>query len=192
MLDKKKLKRSILILFLIAIIIIAIIFIVRTLSRYQSVATSEKDVDVAFWMLHDDFQTASMIIKDIYPSEQSFDYSFNVSNFEEDEEGNIAKRAETDLEYRLKIITTTNLPLEYEIMKDDTVLTTQQNIITDDDGTYYREIVIDPAQMLQGEDLTDMYTIRVTFPKENDTNAEFSDLIEYIRLEIDANQLIDE
>lgn len=192
MLDKKKLKRSILILFLIAIIIIAIIFIVRTLSRYQSVATSEKDVDVAFWMLHDDFQTASMIIKDIYPSEQSFDYSFNVSNFEEDEEGNIAKRAETDLEYRLKIITTTNLPLEYEIMKDDTVLTTQQNIITDDDGTYYREIVIDPTQMLQGEDLTDMYTIRVTFPKENDTNAEFSDLIEYIRLEIDANQLIDE
>ena len=96
MLDKKKLKKSILILFLIAIIIIAIIFIVRTLSRYQTVATSEKDVDVAFWMLHDDFQTANMIIKDIYPSNNSFDYSFSVSNFEADEDGTINKRAETD------------------------------------------------------------------------------------------------
>ena len=108
MLDKKKLKKSMLILFLIAIIIIAIIFIRNTLSRYETVAISEKDVDVAFWMLHDDFQSASMIIQDIYPSSNSFDYSFQVSNFEADEDGTINKRAETDLEYNLTITTTTN------------------------------------------------------------------------------------
>ena len=90
------------ILFLIVIIIIAIIFIRNTLSRYETVATSEKDVDVAFWMLHDDFQSANMIIEDIYPSNNSFDYSFSVSNFEAEQDGTINKRAETDLEYQLK------------------------------------------------------------------------------------------
>ena len=82
MLDKKKLKKSIGILFLIAVIIIAIIFIRNTLSRYETVATSEKDVDVAFWMFHDDFQSANMIIQDIYPSDNSFDYSFSVYCFQ--------------------------------------------------------------------------------------------------------------
>lgn len=190
MLDKKKLKKSIIILFLIAIIIIAIIFIRNTLSRYETEATSEKDVDVAFWMFHDDFQSASMIIKDIYPSNNSFDYSFSVSNFEADEDGTITKRAETDLEYNLKITTTTNLPLEYAIEKNGEILTTQQNIFTDEDGTYYREIIIEPSQMVEGEDLTDNYVIKVTFPKENDTNAEYSDLIEYIKLDINAEQII--
>ena len=184
MLDKKKLKKSMLILFLIAIIIIAIIFIRNTLSRYETVATSSKDVDVAFWMLHDDFQSANMIIQDIYPSDNSFDYSFSVSNFKTDEEGNINKRAETDLEYELTITTTTNLPLEYVIERNGEIITTQQEITTDEDGTYYRKISIEPSQMVQGQDVTDNYVIKVTFPKENDTNAEFSDLIEYIKLDI--------
>lgn len=179
-----------LILFLIAIIIIAIIFIRNTLSRYETVATSNKDVDVAFWMLHDDFQSANMIIQDIYPSDNSFDYSFSVSNFETDEEGNINKRAETDLEYELTITTTTNLPLEYVIERNGEIVTTQQEIISDEDGTYYRKISIEPSQMVQGQDVTDNYVIKVTFPKENDTNAEFSDLIEYIKLEINAKQII--
>ena len=76
------------------------------------------------------------------------------------------------------------------IEKNGEILATQQNIITDEDGTYYREILIEPSQMQQGEDLTDEYTIKVTFPKENDTNAEFSDLIEYIKLDINAQQII--
>lgn len=190
MLDKKKLKKSIIILFLLAIIIIAIMLIRNTLSRYETMATSNKDVDVAFWMLHDDFQSASLIIEDIYPSNQSFDYSFSVSNFESNENGEINKRAETDLEYNLTITTTTNLPLTYVIEKNGEILSTEQNIITDEDGTYYREIIIEPAQMVQGEDLTDNYVIKVTFPKENNTNAEYSDLIEYIKLDIQAEQII--
>ena len=120
----------------------------------------------------------------------SFDYSFSVSNFEANEEGTIRKRAETDLEYNLKITTTTNLPLEYIIEKNGEILTTQQDIITDEDGTHYKEIIIEPSQMIQGEDLTDNYVIKVTFPKENDTNAEYSDLIEYIKLDINAEQII--
>jgi hypothetical protein len=65
------------------------------------------------------------------------------------------------------------------------------SIITDDDGTYYKKISIAESQMNQGVDSTDKYVIKVRFPKENDTNAEYSDLIEYIKLDLSAKQIID-
>ena len=67
----------------------------------------------------------------------------------------------------------------------------KQEIITDDDGTYYKKISIAESQMNQGVDSTDKYVIKVRFPKENDTNAEYSDLIEYIKLDLSAKQIID-
>ena len=190
MLDKKKITKSILILLIVVTLIIAIILITRTLLRYETAATSDKDVDVAFWMFKDDFKTATIIIKDIYPSNNTFDYSFTVSNFESDEKGDIIKRAETDLEYELTLTTTTNLPLEYNIEKNGEILNVKQEVITDEDGTYYRKILIDPSQMVQENDITDNYIIKVIFPKENDTNSQFSDLIEYIKLDINAKQII--
>ncbi|CDD37119.1 putative uncharacterized protein [Clostridium sp. CAG:356] len=194
MIDKKKLKKSLLVLLLISIIIVAIILIRNTLARYETTATSDKDVDVAFWMLHDDFKTGKLLIKDIYPSNNTYEYSFSVSNFQKEDDGTIKKRAETDLEYGLTLTMTTNLPLEYQIEKNGEILDSEaakQEIITDDDGTYYKKISIAESQMNQGVDSTDKYVIKVRFPKENDTNAEYSDLIEYIKLDLSAKQIID-
>ena len=191
MFDKKKIKKSLIILALIAIIIIAIILIRRTLARYETTATSDKDVDVAFWIIDDDFKTGKILIKDIYPSNDSFDYTFSVSNFQKEENGNINKRAETDLEYGIDLIVTTNLPLEYQVEKNGVNINTTQTIITDDDGTYYKKISLANTQMTQGVDSTDNYKIKVKFSKDNDTNAEYSDLIEYIKLDLSAKQIID-
>ena len=173
------------------IIIIAIILLRRTLARYETTAKSDKDVDVAFWILDNDFKSGTILIKDIYPSNDSFDYTFSVSNFKKEDDGTISKRAETDLEYEIVLKTTTNLPLEYQIVKNGTILNAKQEIITDDDGTYYRRISLDAAQMNQGTDITDNFVIKVTFPKANDTNAEYSDLIEYIKLDLNAKQIIE-
>lgn len=191
MLDKKKLKKSFFVLLLIAIIIIAIILIRKTLSRYETTANSDKDVDVAFWIINDDFKSGKILIKDIYPSINSFDYKFTVSNFKANEYGSISKRAETDLEYGLTFTTTTNLPLEYQIEKNGTILDTTQEIITDEDGTYYRKISLDTAQMAQGTDVVDNFVIKVIFPKDNDINAEYSDLIEYIKMDLNAKQIVE-
>ena len=190
MFDKKKLKKSFIILLLIAIIIVAIILIRNTLARYETVATSDKDVDVAFWIIDDDFKTGTIIIDDIYPSNNSFDYSFSVSNFEKEKDGTINKRAETDLEYELILTMTTNIPLEYKVEKNGAACETTEEIITDTDGTYYKKISIPSSEMTQGVDSTDNYTIKVTFSKENDTNAEYSDLIEYIKVNLNAKQII--
>lgn len=191
MFDKKKIKKSLIILALIAIIIIAIILIRRTLAKYETTATSDKDVDVAFWIIDDDFKTGKILIKDIYPSNDSFDYTFSVSNFQKEENGNINKRAETDLEYGIDLIVTTNLPLEYQVEKNGVNINTTQTIITDDDGTYYKKISLANTQMTQGVDSTDNYKIKVKFSKDNDTNAEYSDLIEYIKLDLNAKQIVE-
>lgn len=203
--DKKKIRKSLFILLLIAIIIIAIILIRRTLARYETSATSEKDVAVAFWIIDESYKTDTMLIKDIFPSNLSFDYKFYVSNFEmqRDADGKLlfdengkpisgTKKAETDLEYELVLTTTTNLPLEYQIEKNGTLCATTETIYTDDDGTFYREIklVTEKNSMTQGTDITDNFVLKVTFPKDNNTNAEFSDLIEYIKLDLNAKQVI--
>lgn len=192
MIDKKKLRKILLILLLIAIIIIAIIFIRNTLARYESDATSDKDVDVAFWTVDNSFKTDRMLIKDIYPSDSTFDYTFSVSNFEvTEDENNVKKRAETDLEYELVLTTTTNLPLEYSILKNGSNCSKTEEIYTDDDGTYYKRIKLPTVRMNHGSDITDKYVLKVTFPKSNYTNTDYADLIEYIKIDLSAKQIIE-
>lgn len=191
MFDKKKIKKSLKVLLLIAVIIVAIILLQRTLARYETTTSSEKDVDVAFWVVDNDFKQGTILITDVYPSNDTFDYTFSVSNFKVEDDGSVTKRAETDLEYDIVLKTTTNIPLEYQIAKNGANISTTQEIFTDTDGTYYRKISLAAAQMAQNVDTTDRFTIKVTFPKENDTNAEYSDLIEYIKLELNAKQIIE-
>lgn len=196
MLDKKKLRKSLLILLLIAIIITAIILIRKTLARYETMATSDKDVDVAFWIIDNSYKTDRILISNIYPSDTSFDYTFTISNFEGTEDGGtITKRAETDLDYELVLTTTTNLPVEYEIQKNGVTCNTTEQIYADSDGTYYREIKLETDKnsliMRQGTDITDTFVVKVKFSKENDTNAEYADLIEYFKIDLSARQLIE-
>lgn len=192
MIDKKKLRKSLLILLLIAIIIIAIILIRNTLARYETTATSEKDVDVAFWTIDNSFKSERLLIKDIYPSDTSFNYTFTVSNFEVAEDGTtVTKRAETDLNYDLVLTTTTNLPLEYTIQKNGSSCTKNETLYADEDGTYYKEIRLPQSRMNQGADITDTYVIKVNFPKSNYTNVDYADLIEYIKIDLSAKQIIE-
>ncbi len=189
MFERRRVRKSIRVLLLIAIIIIAIILIGRTLARYETTATSDKDVDVAFWVIDNDFKTGTVLIKDIYPSNDSFDYTFSVSNFEIKENGGIGKRAETDLEYELTLTATTNLPLEYQIEKNGQVIDSKEEIITDQDGTYYKKFSLGADQMTQGEDTTDKFVIKVKFPRQNVMNENYADLIEYVKLDLNAKQI---
>ena len=192
MIDKKKLRKILLILLLIAIIIIAIILIRNTLARYETTATSDKDIDVAFWVIGESYNTQRMLIKNIYPSDTSFDYTFTISNFEVNEDDNsIKKRAETDLEYELSLTTTTNLPLEYAIQKNGANCSTNETLITDSDGTYYKNMKLAKVRLNQDADRTDTYVLKVTFPKSNYKNLDYADLLEYIKIDMNAKQIIE-
>ena len=190
MIDKKRLIKSLIIISLIIIIVIAVIQTRKTLARYETTTSTERDVDVAFWVIDHDFKSDSILIRDIYPSPTAFEYNFTVSNF------TAGKRAETDLEYEILITTTTNLPLTYEIQKNGTTCTKVEELVTDTDGTYYKNIALqngtDKHFMDLGTDTTDEYLLKVTFPQEYSANEQYADLMEDVKINLTARQVIEE
>lgn len=191
MINKKAVSKIFIIIILLSIIIFAIIQIRNTLARYESMATTERDVDVAFWIVDNSFKSQRLLLGNIFPSAMPFEYTFTVSNF------NGTKSAETDLEYELEIITTTNLPLSYEISKNGTPCTNIiEELYSDEDDTFYRKIKLETDThnliMDEGTDTTDTFVIKVTFPESNSINLEYADLMEYINLNLNAKQIIGE
>lgn len=197
MINKKAFFKSLIVISLLIIIIVAFIQIRNTLARYETTATTERNVDVAFWIMDNSFQEERILIEDIYPSTNPFEYTFTVSNFDDD------KIAETDMEYEIVLTTTTNLPLSYEIQRNGTTYSKQEELYTDSDGTVYREIrfgtAANPYPLKMDTILdathaknkvTDTYIIKVTFPQENSANLEYADLIEYIKIDLTARQVI--
>jgi len=189
MINKKKVIIS---LIIISIIIIAAVQITRTLARYETTTTTQRDVDVAFWIVDNDFKSDRILIDDIYPSTTSYKYQFTVSNF------NNTKSAETDLEYEIVLTTTTNLPLSYGISKNGTTINAnkkEERLYADQYGTVYREIKIGTIEkniLLQENNTTDTYILEVTFPKSYSSNLEYADLMEDIKIDLTARQKIEE
>ena len=215
MIDKKKLFKCIIIISLIIIIIIASVQIRKTLARYETTTTSEKDVDVAFSIIDNDFKTERLLIKDIYPRETAFEYTFTVSNYISSTLGD--KIAETDLEYDIILTSTTFLPLSYELQRNGTtclniVHTDATGLYTDTDGTYYREMKTGTIEnpypftidtIIEDKDgngngkgtysktkVTDTFILKVTFPQTFSSEQEYRDIIEDIQIELTARQKI--
>lgn len=210
MIDKKRLFKTLIIISLVIIIIISTIQIMaKTLARYQTETTGQGDIDVAFWVVDNNFKSERLLIDGIYPRNTPFEYNIQVSNFnpgtlpEETDD----KIAETDMEYEITITTTTNLPLSYKITKNGVEYTSaQQKLITDADGTICREIkfateVMDTIQTSQNQKtkITDIYTLKVSFPEEshvegiivnNKDNPNYADLMEDIKIDLKTRQKI--
>lgn len=194
MINKKKLFKTITIITLIIIIIFTALQITKTLARYETVGTAQKDVDVAFWVAGSTFQTENITLSNIYPSDTPFEYTFSISNFNE-----AGKRAETDIEYDITIITSTYLPLSYEVVKKgtdgaETDCTKTEQLYTDDDNTYYRQIKLETSSpnnftMDCSSNKTDTFVLKVTFPKSS-ANPDYADLIEDIKINLSARQII--
>ena len=191
MIDKKRLLKTLIILLLIAIIIFAINQIRKTLAKYQTEGDAQRDVDVAFWIVDNSFQTERILVEDIYPRQEPFEYTFTVSNFNQE-----GKKAETDLEYDITITASTYLPLSYEISKDGVICTKDDQLYMDNDNTYYRQIQLlakdNDFSMDSNINETDTLVMKITFPEEYSSNSEYADLIEDIKIELSARQIIDE
>ncbi len=191
MIDKKRLLKSLTIILLIAIIIFAINQIRKTLAKYQTEGDAQRDVDVAFWIVDNSFQTERILVEDIYPRQEPFEYTFTVSNFNQE-----GQKAETDLEYDITITASTYLPLSYEISKDGVICTKDDQLYMDNDNTYYRQIQLlakdNDFSMDSNINETDTLVMKITFPEEYSSNSEYADLIEDIKIELSARQIIDE
>lgn len=206
MINKKKVLACVMIIILLIVIIVAAIQIRNTLARYETTTQTERNVDVAFWVVDNDFQTQRLVIEDIKPNTIPYEYTFTVSNF------NRSKTAETDIEYEIVITTTTNLPLSYQITRNGVFCAEggelypnaeESELYTDSNGTVFREIrlgttenplIIDTINDTTRQKVpkTDEFVVTVTFPQSYSANEEYRDLIENIQIDLSARQIIDE
>lgn len=184
----------------IKLIIIAIILLVlykiifSSYSLYESEANSSADVDVAFYLLKDDYKSKVIALEDMIPGTTQ-KCEFSISNYYVDNQGKDVV-SETDMEYHLKIRTTTNLPLEYKLyMNQNSANPGANNIIEiplvtqDQDLMYFKQLVdhVQTFPYTQGQ--TNTYTLVVTFPDVFKT-VEYQDIIECIEISIDSKQII--
>lgn len=171
-------------------IILMLILIDRTYSKYATEATSQAEIQAAFYLLNDEYQSSSVKLDALEPRDEKYVYSFSVSNNKNNQ------RTETTLEYELKIVTTTNLPLSYQLFKNEdyetgTNIIINDTILPDEYGTIFRTFTTEKETFSHTEDETNIYTLVVKFPKEYN-KIEYQDIIEAITIEIDSKQLIEE
>ena len=131
--------------FLITFLILDLIVIFNVLNvsnaRYESDAVSETELDVALFAISED-DDYYITLDTMVPREDPYVYKFEITNT--DKNGTLT---DVKMKYNLRIITTTNLPLEYELYKNQNYLSSNaENIITpeqdviipDPDGTFFR------------------------------------------------------
>lgn len=183
-------KRKLLVLIAILILFFVLYIINGTLSKYNSLALSNADIKTAIYILKDDYQTMNLNLNAMIPSSQPYIYKFSISN------NDGKNRTETNLEYELKIRTTTNLPLEYELyLNEEYSNTDSKNIITgslvkkDEDDTYFKNISIDKRNFGFASNETDIYTLVIKFDEEY-SNISYQNIIESVELEVSSKQII--
>jgi len=182
---KKMIKNRAHFVLLLCILLVIVSIIGITYSRYESEGLSNPDIETALYLLKEEYKSMSICLEDIHPSDVANLYTFSISN-------NDGKyRAEVNLEYEVEIISTTNLPLEYDVYikgTDESVIVTDV-VEQDEDGTYFRKIKLNKRSFSYEKDETDTYVLEVMFDsKYNDIS--YQDIIESIEINVKSNQVI--
>lgn len=188
--NRKLAKKTIKLLILLLCLILLIRLISLTLSKYESSAKTTPNIQIAFYVMKDDFQSMSLNLDSLFPSDEPKIYGFSVSNQEGD------KVCATDMEYTLKIRTTTNLPIKYDLYMNQNYndsgaqsIVKSDNVEKDEDETYFRIITTDTIEFTHDVPMTNTYQLVVTFPAEYNT-INYKDIIEGIEITVDSKQII--
>ena len=172
--------KKIIVLILCILIVIRIITLV--MSKYETSSNSEANIDTAFYVLNDDYQTMSLNLDSLIPSSNPYVYTFSISN---EKDGNVT---ETDLVYNLKIRTTTNLPLTFELLENEnTISDITGSVNKDADGTYFRTISVGDRYFKHSISGTNIYKLVVSFP-EDFTSIAYQDIIELVEISVTSSQ----
>lgn len=186
----KKLKilyAKLVILILCFFILLRIVTLV--LSKYESEAKTTANVDIAFYLLKEDYKTMTLNLASLFPQDDAYVFTFTIGNQDGD------KTAEIDLEYDLTIRTTTNLPLTYELYKNQDYKDTgavdiikTNNIEQDEYDTYFRIMTTETEIMKYKEPKTNVYQLVVHFP-ENYNTTNYQNIIEALEINVNSHQL---
>ena len=175
---------------LFVILLLIVVLFPLTYSRYETTATSNADIPVAYYILAAGYQYVDVKLPALLPRNEPYVYNFTISN----NKGN--QRTETLMEYDLKVVTTTNLQLNYELYINENYQSSgstnkivSTNIIQDEDGTYFKELTTNKSYFTYEYNETNNYTLLIYFPIEYN-DYKYQDVMESIFLVIESKQII--
>lgn len=158
------------------------------LAKYESEASTDAEIDVAFYLFKEDYQTMTLNLGSILPQNNVYVFNFNIGNV------NNTDTAEIDLTYDLTIRTTTNLPLNYSLYMNQnytssgaTSIITNNTTVQDDDGTYFRLLTTNTEELQYRTPKTNSYQLVVQFPQNYNTES-YQDIIEAIEIKVESRQ----
>ena len=184
---KKNSKKIFLIkIFLILFCVFSIFFVVKnTISKYETKAKATGNVQAAMYIVKEGYQTMNINLGSLVPRSEPYEYIFSISNYDG------TNRAEVNLQYDLKIVTTTNLNLSYELYlndgTDNIILT--DNIEADEDGTYFKNMTTETKSFGFDKDEMNVYKLVVYFP-EIYKDIKYQDIIEGVEIQVNSKQII--
>ena len=206
-------KRRVKLILILAIAIMVYRTFFASYSLFESEASSTASIDVAFFILEDKYENQTIVLDDMEPGSVQY-VKFSVANYLEAENaGDDDIVSETDMKYKLKIRTTTNLPLKYELYRNQSL--NQDNLVNvlDEDyseavyldsyNTYFQKLVLDnETEDLKLEGITDSgvfnkeepvkitYILKVELPEEYN-GIEYQNRMECIEISVDGRQILD-
>lgn len=164
----------------------------KTLARYESTGEIEYDIQTAFFVIEDGEYSFTMNLGNIKPSASPYVYLFTIANFNED------LTSKVDMEYNLKIITTTNLPLNYKLYRNEayqtgTSILSPKQTIQDTYESWYNKFTTEESYLLTHDSMTtDSYYLVVEYPLLYKNTLDYLNKIESVDIYVYANQLIAE
>ncbi len=177
-------------IFLFILLVLIITLFPLTYSRYETTATSGANIPVAHYILGAGYQYIDVSIPNLVPRATPYVYNFTIANNKD------GKRTETLMEYDLKVVTTTNLELNYELYINEdyqssgsTNKINNTNIIQDEDGTYFKEMTVPKSYFTYEYNEINNYTLLIYFPT-NYKDAKYQDQVESIFIIIESKQTI--
>jgi len=154
----------------------------KTYSRYESNVDLSAGANIAFFVVDQGTYESSISLTGLTPSAEPKYYTFYVANYNTNN-----KRADVDLKYTITFETTTNLPLTYEIIRNESFDSAHTDllgtpVIRQDENDVFYKTYSNPNEYsfshLSNE--VDEYTMKVTFPLNNGAQNP-DDLIEYTK-----------
>ena len=189
--DKKRLKIVTELILILAFLVIIVNIVDRSYARYESTVDVSAEANVAFFVVDQGTYEHTISLTGLPPSLDAFYYDFYVANY------NDQGRANVDLDYKITFETTTNLPLTYEIIRNESFEELHHNIIDDEydrqdeyDVFYHVFVDDDTYSFTHDSNQVDKYTIKVIFPESKKDKPDFyQGVIELFSIIIDASQV---
>ena len=179
------------IILILLVCVVAYNLVDKTNSRYESNANVSAEASVAFFVVDQGTYEGSISLSGLEPSNESYYYTFYVRNY--DSQG---YRTDVNLNYTIKFETTTNLPLTYEIIRNQSFNSTHTNLLTgfttrqDDNGVFYKTSnILGTYSFGFANNEVDEYTIKVNFPISYKEHPEYQGSVELFSIIINATQV---